>query len=143
MPHVDRVLLRATSGRTALPTVAAGIPVLTLVSRGARSGMLRSTPLLGIPYGDDLALIGTRFGQPGTPDWYFNLRAHPDAEVTYRDERAAVTAREAEGDEWQAIWDRACRVYSGYAAYATRIHDRPIHIMVLEPAGPGAGPTRA
>jgi deazaflavin-dependent oxidoreductase (nitroreductase family) len=114
-----------------MPTVAAGIPVLTVITSGAKSGMPRPTPLLGIPHGDDLAIIGTHFGQPGTPGWYYNLRANPSAEVVYHNKRVSVLAREAEGEEWRAIWDRARGIYSGYESYAGRIHDRPIHIMVL------------
>jgi deazaflavin-dependent oxidoreductase (nitroreductase family) len=131
MPHIDRLLLRLSRGRIALPQVAAGIPVTTLITTGAKTGLRRATPLLAIPYGDDLALIGTQFGQPGTPGWYYNLRVDPRAEVVYRDRHANVIAREAEGAEWHAVWDRAREFYSGYDSYAERIHDRPIHIMVL------------
>jgi deazaflavin-dependent oxidoreductase (nitroreductase family) len=134
--HIDRVLLRLTRGGMALPTAAAGLPVLTMITRGAKTGLRRATPLLGIPHGDDLAIIGTQFGQPGTPGWYFNLRADPSAEVVYHDKRVRVLAREAEGDEWDAIWDRACGIYLGYESYASRIRDRPIHIMVLRETGP-------
>ena len=131
MPHIDRLLLRLTHGRIALPRIAAGIPVMTVTTTGAKSGRRRPAPLLGIPHGDDLAIIGTQFGQPGTPGWYYNLKVDPSAEVTYRDKSVQVAAREAEGDEWGVIWDRARRFYAGYDAYAERIRGRPIHIMVL------------
>jgi deazaflavin-dependent oxidoreductase (nitroreductase family) len=131
MHRIDLLLLRLTGGRVALPQFAAGIPVTTLITTGARTRQSRATPLLGIPHGDDLAIIGTHFGQPGTPGWYYNLRVDPMAEIVYRDARVKVVAREAEGDERRAIWDRACDFYSGYASYAKRIHDRPVHIMVL------------
>jgi deazaflavin-dependent oxidoreductase (nitroreductase family) len=131
MHHIDRFLLRITRGRIALPQVAAGIPVTTVITTGARSGRRRAAPLLGIPHGDDLAIIGTHFGQAGTPGWYYNLRTDPEAEIVFRDRRVKAVAREAEGDEWRAIWDRAREFYSGYDLYAKRIHDRPIHIMVL------------
>jgi deazaflavin-dependent oxidoreductase (nitroreductase family) len=131
MPPVDRALLRITGGRLAMPTAAAGLPVLIMSTQGAKTGLPRTAPLLGIPHGDDLAIIGTQFGQPGTPGWYFNLRANPSAEVTYHGKGARVLAREAVDDEWRAIWDRACDIYAGYDSYASRIQDRPIHIMVL------------
>ena len=107
MPHLDKLLLRGTKGRVTMPGVAAGLPVLILITRGAKTGALRSSPLLGIPHGDDLAVIGTHFGQPGTPAWYFNLRADPSAEVVYRDKRVPVRARESRRRQWQTIWDRA------------------------------------
>ena len=114
-----------------MPQVAGGLPVMTVITTGAKSGRRRESPLLGIPHGDDLAIIGTHFGQPGTPGWYYNLRADPVAEIVFRDKRVNVVAREAHGDEWHAIWDRARGYYAGYDAYARRIDDRPIHIMVL------------
>jgi hypothetical protein len=44
--------------------------------------------------------------------------------------RAGAIAREAGDDERQAIWDRARTLYAGYAAYASRIKNRGIHIMI-------------
>jgi deazaflavin-dependent oxidoreductase (nitroreductase family) len=129
--HIDLFVLKVTRGRWTLAGVVAGIPVITLVTTGARTGQRRSTPLLGVPMGDDLAIIGTRFGQHGTPGWYFNLRKEPSAAVVYNDRTVAVTAREAEGAEWQEASDRARRIYGGYEAYARRITDRQIHVMVL------------
>lgn len=44
---------------------------------GVRTGQRRTVPLLGVPAGEDIAVIGTRFGQPRTPGWYHNMRADP------------------------------------------------------------------
>jgi deazaflavin-dependent oxidoreductase (nitroreductase family) len=90
-------------------------------------------PLVGVPSGDQIAVIGTRFGQPRTPGWYFNLRADPRAEVGYRGRTVPVVAREAEGDEREAVWARGCQIYAGYQAYARRLDHRQIHVIVLEP----------
>jgi deazaflavin-dependent oxidoreductase (nitroreductase family) len=117
-----------------MPAVAAGIPVMTLITTGAKSGSARTTPLLGIPHGDGVAVIGTQFGQPGTPSWYSNLRANPSAELSYAGKSVSVVAREAEGEEWQIIWEQGRQFYSGYDSYASRIKGRPIHIMVLTEA---------
>lgn len=139
--HFDRFLLRHTRGQVTLATVVAGIPVVTIVTTGARTGQRRTTPLLGVPVGDDLAVIGTRFGQRGTPGWYYNIRANPEVEVSYRGKSVAAAVREAQGEEWQDIWERARKVYAGYEAYARRIQDRQIHIMILSMhAGPAHRP---
>jgi deazaflavin-dependent oxidoreductase (nitroreductase family) len=137
--HLDNALLRVSRGQLTVPGMLAGLPVLTLITTGARTGQRRSTPLIGVPAGDDVAVIGTRFGQPGTPGWYYNLRADPSAEVEYRNSTVRVIAREAEDQEWQAIWDRARQVYAGYEAYGRRITGRRIHIMVLSVARPAPG----
>jgi deazaflavin-dependent oxidoreductase (nitroreductase family) len=132
--HVDNFVLRVTKDRVTVPEIMAGIPVLTLVTTGARTGLRRELPLLGVPAGDAIAVIGTRFGQRGTPGWYFNLVAHPEAEISYRGTTVPVRGREAEGAEREAIWTTARSIYAGYEAYARRIDDRPVHVMVLEPA---------
>lgn len=132
--HIDRVVLRLSRQRVTVPGVLAGLPVLTLATQGARTGQRREVPLVGVPSGEQIAVIGTRFGQPRTPGWYFNLRADPRAGVAYRGRTVPVVAREADGDERDAIWDHGCRIYAGYRAYARRIDHREIHVMVLEPA---------
>jgi deazaflavin-dependent oxidoreductase (nitroreductase family) len=129
--HIDGALLRLSRGRVTLPGVVAGLPVLTVTTTGARTGQRRSAHLLGVPAGDDIAVIGTRFGQPRTPGWYHNMRADPKVEVTYRDETVKAIAREAGDEERQALWDRARTIYVGYEAYASRIKNRQIHIMIL------------
>jgi deazaflavin-dependent oxidoreductase (nitroreductase family) len=133
LPPVDRTLFGWSGGRLTVPGLLAGLPVLTVVTRGARSGVARTTPLVGVPVGDDVAVIGTHFGQAGTPSWYYNLRAHPSLEVSYRDNHVAATAREVAlgGEEWRSIWELGRQIYGGYEAYARRIRDRPIHIMVF------------
>lgn len=138
--HMDRFLLRRSKGQVALAGLVAGIPVITVATTGARTGMTRSTPLLGVPCGDDIAVIGTRFGQRGTPGWYHNMRAHPAVTVSYRGRTVKAGAHEAHGEEWRAIWERARMIYAGYEAYARRIKDREIHIMILSAQADAGGP---
>ena len=138
-PHRQGSYSKFTRGPVALPQVAAGLPVVTVITTGAKSGLRRATPLLGIPHGDDLAVIGTQFGQPGTPGWYYNLRANPSAEIVYQNRRVQHRiTREADGDEWHVIWDRARQIYSGYESYASRIHNRPIHHQWYSPEPVGS-----
>lgn len=136
--HIDKAVLGASRGRLTSAGLLAGIPVLTITTTGARTGTLRTVPLLGVPYGDDIAVLGTRFGQPGTPGWYYNLRAHPSAEISYQHKSVTATAREAGEDERQVIWDAARKIYAGYEAYARRITGRKIRIMILTADATGA-----
>jgi deazaflavin-dependent oxidoreductase (nitroreductase family) len=77
LPRIDKGLLGLSRGQLTVPGLLAGIPVLTLTTTGARTGLRRTSPLLGVPAGDDIAVISTRFGQHGTPGWYYNLRRSP------------------------------------------------------------------
>jgi deazaflavin-dependent oxidoreductase (nitroreductase family) len=129
--HVDKATLRLTRGQAPLSAALGGQPVLTVTTTGARTGQRRTVPLLGIPAGDDIALIGSSFGQARNPGWYHNMRANPKVEVTYRNKTISAVAREARADEREAIWDRAIAIYAGYQTYASRVKNRKIHIMIL------------
>ena len=130
--YVDRVALRLTKGRSTAAGWMAGLPVITLTTTGAKSGLQRTSALLGVPDTGNLGLLGTNFGQASTPAWFHNLDAHPDASVEYRGMVVPVRAHEAEGDERERIVTAARSLYLGFAAYEQRIDGRPIHVMVLE-----------
>ncbi len=129
---LDRLVLRITGGRSTLSSMASGVPVLWLTSTGARSGAMRTIPLLAFPVGDGLGLLGTRFGQESTPAWVHNLEADPRARVRYRGREIPVRARPADPDEATAVWATAATVYPGYSEYAERASHRRIRVLVLE-----------
>jgi deazaflavin-dependent oxidoreductase (nitroreductase family) len=132
LPPLDRVVHRLTSGRTSLPAVLAGLPVLVVTTTGRRSGRPRTTPLIAVPIGDDLALMGTNFGQPSTPTWVLNLEADPRVSVTYHGRTISATARLATDEEGERIWAASAGVYGGYRAYRQRVTGRTIRLFVLE-----------
>lgn len=131
--HIDLFLARVSKGRVTVAGSIGGLPVITLVTTGAKSGQRRESPLLGIPVDGNLAVIGTHFGQKGTPGWWFNLKTHPEVEVTFDGRSAPARAREIDPSEREAIWAKASSIYMGFPKYEERILDRPINIAVLEP----------
>lgn len=134
LPTLDRLVTRLSSGRTTLVEQLAGLPVLVLTTTGRRSGLARPAQLIAIPIGDDLALIGTNFGQTRTPTWVLNLEADPRATVTHRDVTLEVVARAATGAECEEILRLAGRVYIGYPKYFERVTERRVRVFVLERA---------
>ena len=133
---IDRVVRRLSKGRTSAPQLLAGLPVLFVTTTGRRSGRPRTAPLIAVPCGDSLALLGTNFGQSSTPTWVLNLEADPGATVTYKDAELAVRARPATRVERDEVWSASKAIYPGYAKYRKRISGREVGIFVLEPAGP-------
>jgi deazaflavin-dependent oxidoreductase (nitroreductase family) len=136
MHPVDKLLYRMTGGRLTVPGLVAGLPVVMLTTTGARSGQRRTMPLVAIPAGGDLAVIGSNYGQASTPGWVYNLEADPSAEITYRDRSVPVTARRADPTETDHAFERAAEVYPGYAKYRVRADHRDIRVFVLEPSVP-------
>jgi deazaflavin-dependent oxidoreductase (nitroreductase family) len=133
---MDKALARVNKGRTSLPEMLAGLPALVLTTTGRRSGQPRETHLIAVPIGDTLALLGTNFGQAGTPAWVLNLEAEPRARVTYRDVSRDVVARPATDAERAEVLAASAGVYGGYQKYQERITGRRVRIFVLEPAPP-------
>ena len=131
---IDRPLFRASKGRVSAPGVLAGLPVIMLTTTGAKSGLPRTMPLVGIPMGDDLAVIGSNYGQEHTPGWVYNLLADPAATVAHRDRSVEVTARPATDAEADEAFEIGARIYPGYATYRTRASHRVIRVFVLESA---------
>jgi deazaflavin-dependent oxidoreductase (nitroreductase family) len=130
---VDKVLYERTEGRLTVPGLVAGLPVIMLTTTGAKSGQPRSMPLVGIPLGDDLAVIGSNYGQKRTPGWVYNLEADPTATVSYRDRAVEVTARAASDAEADEAFEIAATFYPGYGKYRDRASHRTIRVFVLEP----------
>jgi F420H(2)-dependent quinone reductase len=106
--------------------------MLLLDHVGAKSGTLRTTPLLYVEDGDDLLLIASKGGFAKHPAWYHNLIANPDTTVQVGSERRPVHAREAAPEERERLWELADAAYGGYRDYRARA-DREIPLVVLEP----------
>lgn len=62
--RVDRVAFRLTGGRRTVSSTYSGLPVIMLTTTGARTGMPRTVPVLGIPIGEDTALRRATSGAP-------------------------------------------------------------------------------
>ena len=132
--HLDDLVARLAHGRTSAPELLAGLPVLDVTTTGRRSGALRTSHLIAVPYGDTLALLGTNFGQPSTPAWVLNLEADPRCTVSHRGTTLEAVARSATREERGAVLAASAGVYGGYLAYQQRITGRRLRIFVLEPA---------
>lgn len=124
----NRALLRATGGRVA--NSFAGAPIYLLVTKGRKSGKERALPLLFLEDGEDHVVAASNFGHENFPAWYLNLKADPQAWIEKGNERIAVTAVEADGEERERLWRRFTELYEGYKTYETRT-DRRIPVVVL------------
>lgn len=131
---LDKVVYTTTGGRTTAASLLAGVPVIMLRTIGAKTRRVRTSPLIGIPMGEDLAIIGSNFGTMATPGWVYNLEANPAAVVLYRKQRAAVTARLADDLETDRAFAVAAAVYAAFPVYRSRADHRKIRVFALEAA---------
>jgi deazaflavin-dependent oxidoreductase (nitroreductase family) len=129
--HFDRPVLRLTHGRYSMTALMSGLPVVAVTTIGAKSGQPRSLPLIAIPDGENIILIASNFGQHHQPAWYYNLRAHPEEQLTYEGKTVNYLAHETAGAERDRCWQRAVALYSGYALYKERAGQRQIGVFWL------------
>ncbi len=134
LPPADRLVWRVTGRTTTLAGRLTGLPVLLLTTTGAKTGVQRTTPLLFLRDGDDFVVTAANWGQGRNPSWYYNLRAHPQAQVTVAGSTHDVLAREAAGPQRELYWQQGCRMYPAWNAYKHRAPDREIPVIVLSRA---------
>jgi deazaflavin-dependent oxidoreductase (nitroreductase family) len=127
----DKLVQRLTQGRVNLLTFA-GLPEILLQVPGRRSGVLRSTPLLGVPHGDGWLVSGASWGAPEPPAWVANLRAAEEPLVTFRGRTVAVDARLVIGPEREQKWALMLETWPHYATYAERA-GRELPVFWLTP----------
>jgi deazaflavin-dependent oxidoreductase (nitroreductase family) len=126
-----RTALRVSGGRVLRS--AFGMPAVELHTTGRRTGLRRST-MLTAPICDDdrVVLVASKGGDHRHPEWYGNLRAEPDVELTIDGVLRPMRARTATAEEKAALWPTIVRVYRPYATYQRRT-DRDIPVIICEP----------
>ena len=130
----DLRLFRWTGGRRTIPGVFAGLNVLLLHTQGANTGLRRVAPVVGLPFGDGLAVIGSNYGQRNTPSWVHNLRATPRADIEYGGKSISIISRLATGEERKAVFRLAEDIYRGFNVYRQRAAHREVKVFVLQAA---------
>ena len=123
---------RANEGRVGGPFE--GAPMILIHHIGARSGTERVTPLVYFPQDDGrMVIIASKAGAPTNPDWYHNVKAHPEIDVEVGTATFPVLVTEATGPERDDIWSRAVAAMPGFAEYQEKT-ERTIPVLVLTPA---------
>ncbi len=111
----------------------AGAPLLLLHTTGARSGKPRVNPMMYLPDGDRYLVFASKAGSDSNPDWYWNLRANPDAQIEVGDRTVDVRAVELEGAERDEKYRAQAERHPGFAEYQRKT-DRIIPVIALVPA---------
>lgn len=111
----------------------AGMPLLLLHHKGAKSGIERVNPLAFQRIGDSVAVFASKGGAPTNPDWYHNVVAHPEVSVELGREAFSAKARIASGEERRRIWEAQKAVFPNFAEYEKTSAGREIPVVVLDP----------
>ena len=126
-----KAVVRVTGGR--IGWSVGTMPVVELHTRGRVTGKRRSTMLTAPVHGDGrFVLVASRGGDDRDPDWYSNLVAHPEVEVTVRGRTVPMRARTATIAEKAELWPQIVTAYRGYEDYQRRT-TRDIPVILCEP----------
>jgi deazaflavin-dependent oxidoreductase (nitroreductase family) len=126
-----KAALRVTGGRW--PNVLFGMPGVELQTIGRKSGQPRLT-MLTTPIHDEsrVVLIASKGGDHRDPQWYLNLAANPDVQITMNGATRAMRARTASPGEKASLWPDIVAAYKGYESYQKRA-GREIPVVICEP----------
>jgi len=126
-----RALLAVTGGR--FPRRMLGMQTLELYTTGRKSGQRRGTLLTAPVYGpDQVVVVASKGGHSDHPDWYKNLVANPEVDITVDEVTTPMLARTATAEEKTQLWPQITRVNPGYDGYQKRT-DRDIPVVILTP----------
>jgi deazaflavin-dependent oxidoreductase (nitroreductase family) len=129
MNVVHRGLSAVSGGR--LGSTVMGMTAVELHVIGRVSGRRRSVMLTAPIYETDrVVLVASKGGDDRDPDWYRNLVANPDVELTVGGTTRPMLAHTADAAERDELWPRVVAAYRGYADYQRRT-EREIPIVVL------------
>ena len=132
--RLDRIVYRASRGRSTFTSWLTGLPIVQLTTTGAKSGVRRTLPLVAIPHDAGWVVIASNFGQQRHPSWYYNLKTIPQVTVTFQGRARDMVARELEGEERERWYQRGMQIFPGWASYRERTAAyRRIPVIELTP----------
>jgi deazaflavin-dependent oxidoreductase (nitroreductase family) len=113
-----------------------GTPLLLLHHTGAKSGTRRISPLACLSDRGRYVVFASKGGAPANPDWYHNLKAHPNVTIEVGTDTIDAVASEATGEERERLFRTQAERAPQFAEYA-RQTERLIPVIVLTPTERG------
>src|SRR2546426_5778099 len=111
-----------------------GDKLLLLTTRGAKSGQVRTTPLVFHRDGNRYVIAASKGGAPTNPGWYHNLAKRHEAEIEVGTEKFRVKATPIpKGPERDRLYDAHGDTFAGFREYPKKT-TRIIPVVVLERA---------
>jgi deazaflavin-dependent oxidoreductase (nitroreductase family) len=109
-----------------------GDKLLLLTTRGAKSGQVRTTPLVYHRDKDRYVIAASKGGAPTHPGWYHNLVKHREAEIQVGTEKFKVRATPIpKGPERDRLYNAHGDNFAAFKDYPHKTK-RIIPVVVLE-----------
>jgi deazaflavin-dependent oxidoreductase (nitroreductase family) len=108
-----------------------GRQVLLLTTVGAKTGTIRTTPLVYSTDGDRWIIAASKGGSDSHPAWYLNLLANPSATIEAGGQTISVRATPVHGPERRRLYDQHAALHPSFTDYEKRTA-REIPVLVLK-----------
>jgi deazaflavin-dependent oxidoreductase (nitroreductase family) len=125
---IHRRILAASGGR--ILGRMGGHPLLILTTAGRRTGQPHSTPVIGVPSGENWLVVASNGGAATQPLWVRNIAANPQVTVHRGDRTGTYHARILAGQERSQRWPTLVRAYPPYARMQAKT-DRELPVVLL------------
>lgn len=109
-----------------------GSPILLINHKGARTGKPRTNPVMYLKDGHRFLVFASKGGADTNPDWYHNLKAHPEVTIEVGDEKINVHAEEIKGVEHDKLYSKQASLYPQFAQYQRKTK-RIIPVIAFTP----------
>lgn len=109
-----------------------GAPLLLINHTGAHTGKAHTNPVMYLKDGDRYVVFASKGGAPTNPDWYYNLKAHPDVKIEVGTETLKARAEEIKGAERDKIYARQASLYPQFGEYQRKT-TRTIPVIAFVP----------
>jgi deazaflavin-dependent oxidoreductase (nitroreductase family) len=113
-----------------------GMPLLLLHHTGAKSGTSRINPLAYQADDGRYVIFASKAGAPTNPDWYYNLKAHPNVKIEVGTDTIDAVASETTGEERERLFRTQAERIPQFADYEKNT-ERVIPVIVLTPTAAG------
>ena len=120
---------RANGGKVGKPFE--GMPMILVTMKGAKSGKEYTMPLVYSKDGDRYVIIASMAGAPNNPDWYHNIKAHPDVTLEIGTERFGAKAIITSGEERERLFNAQAAIMPIFNDYRKKT-TREIPVIALE-----------
>ena len=124
--------MREHGGRPSAGPMA-GKPLIVLTSIGAKTGEPRTAIVTYHKDGDRWAIAASKGGDPKNPQWFYNLKAHPDVTIEVDNQQVPVHAVFTSGAERDRLWNDHVAQLPEFGEYPKKT-DRVIPMILLERA---------
>jgi deazaflavin-dependent oxidoreductase (nitroreductase family) len=120
---------RANGGKVGKPFE--GMPMVLVTMKGAKSGKAYTMPLVYSKDGDRYVIIASMAGAPNNPDWYHNIKTHPEVTLEIGTERFQAKATITSGEERERLFNAQAAIMPIFNDYRKKT-SREIPVIALE-----------